>query len=799
VRPSELNPGRPKLFVDKRASAELLGSEDVVADTKTDDDFTAIALDDQGQRHVAWISYDDSAKCDQLWVRNVDSPASTAELAVGGGEINDAKLFLTDGALRLIWCSPASQNNWDIYSATRREKGWTTERLTSSDGTDFHLAADVSRDGRLWIAWQSFRNGNGDIYAKCLVNGRWSDEIQVTSAAVNEWQPSVCVDGNGAAWIAYDTYERGNCDVALRRVVWNGVASVTEPIAIAESADFEAHASVLADNSGRVWVAYDAAGPNWGKDFRNEPTFQEDGTYGEPLHATRRVELRCVKDGRVFRPIVPPPQQLPPSPLEKLDRVSTAKPARFYEYPQLASDGDGRMWLFFRLCRQGYSPHPPKGAVWEICTTSFTEGGWLKPIELPRSRGRQDQRVAICQGRDGLLQCAWADGNRFASVDRKYVAHFGSLPAISERAANLPLEQITVTAEEAAIAKPAVPSTMRRGDEEFRLYFGDLHRHTDISRCSPTIDGCLDDAHRYALDAVEYDFLAITNHERDVDPFSWWRTQKAADLYHIPGAYVPIYGYERSNGAPNGGHRNVFFLTRGAEINRSDSWYSGRNLPPQDTRPDTTLYPWMRQRGGTLTAAHTPEYSKEAMRGTWTYNDPQMEPITEIFQGFRHSYERPDQQVADEASVWHALGKGYRLGFIASSDHISTHTSYACVWATEKTREAIFEALSARRTFAATDRISLDFRIGDALMGEEVAISEPNVRLSIEANGTMPIDEIEIVRSGHVIATLKPRTERVDMLFVDPEPLAGKSYYYVRLLQRDRNVAWGSPVWVDRN
>ena len=83
------------------------------------------------------------------------------------------------------------------------------------------------------------------------------------------------------------------------------------------------------------------------------------------------------------------------------------------------------------------------------------------------------------------------------------------------------------------------PTALAR-DPATHVYFGDLHRHTNISRCAPTIDGSLTDAHRYALDAVELDFLAITDHTRDVGPLDWWRTQQAADLFHIPGRYVPI-------------------------------------------------------------------------------------------------------------------------------------------------------------------------------------------------------------------------------------------------------------------
>ena len=31
--------------------------------------------------------------------------------------------------------------------------------------------------------------------------------------------------------------------------------------------------------------------------------------------------------------------------------------------------------------------------------------------------------------------------------------------------------------------------------------------------------------------------------------------------------------------------------------------------------------------------------------------------------------------------IWDALAKGYRYGFIASSDHVATSSSFTCVWA----------------------------------------------------------------------------------------------------------------------
>jgi hypothetical protein len=806
--PSAIVAGRPAEFLEGRASVEVLGTESLVADTSTDDDFTAIAVKSNGDRFVMWQAYDELSKRDELLIRNVDEPGSDTQRVFDATEFSSPHLFVVkqaDGSetLRAVFCSPGKHANWDVYSAIRTGQGWRPERLSSTDGSDIFLAASQADDGSIWIAWQTFRSGKGEIVARRLHNGKWSDELDVTSKSLGDrWEPAIAAVDHTTAWVGHDSYYHGNYDVYVQRVIQlKDSAGVEKAIAVATSPDFEAHCSLLADGRNKCWVAYDAGGPGWGKDHRSGQTMGQ-GEYAEPLHASRRIELRVIADGKVMQPVEPLPQVRPPDRIHLIERKPDAKPSRFYEYPQLTRDADGRMWLFFRMCRQGYCAHPPMGIDWRVCATTSTEDGWLEPIELPRSQGRQNQRVAFAPGVDAPLELAWSDGNRFASVNRKFSVHHGRLPPVSGTA-EVELTAVELDEPGEAEREPRVLLKMEKGGELYHVFFGDLHRHTNISRCMPTIDGSLDDAHRYAINAVEYDFLAVTDHTRDVDPFSWWRTQKANDWFNIPGRYVPIHAYERSNRTDGGGHRNVFFLKRGAAINPSDHWADGVGRTKPDTNPDTTLYPWMKERGETLTAAHTPEWSKASGKGTWTYNDPQVEPVAEIFQGFRRSYERPGPSVAEQASLWHALKKGYRLGFIASSDHMSTHMSFACVWAKEKTRESIFEALKARRTYAATDRIGLAYYIGDALMGEETQLRPgEDAKLDIKVRGTAEVKEIQVVRSGTVILTAPkpgvPGERDVNLQFTDANTPDGSSYYYVRVVQENEAIAWGSPIWVKR-
>jgi len=345
----------------------------------------------------------------------------------------------------------------------------------------------------------------------------------------------------------------------------------------------------------------------------------------------------------------------------------------------------------------------------------------------------------------------------------------------------------------------------RAAKAEYRIARGDLHRHTDIS-ADGIGDGSLLDLYRYALDAASMDFVAVTDHGAGNDAeYSWWRTQKSSDLFFVPGTFTPLYGYERSLPYPNG-HRNVVFDHRGV-----------RTLPSspeerQGKEGAAKLYRYLRENGG-IAFTHT----SATDQGTdWRDNDPEVEPLTEIYQGFRNSYEHegaPKSATADRPYLWksgyrpagfywNALARGYKLGIQASSDHVSTHLSYACVYTTGLSRRELVDAMRARRTYGATDNILLDFRLVEPggvehMMGESVTLSGAP-RLRVYAAGTAAIARVDIIRNGRYVYTAEPRRADARLEFSDPESASGESYYYARVLQEDGAVAWASPIWVTR-
>jgi hypothetical protein len=85
-------------------------------------------------------------------------------------------------------------------------------------------------------------------------------------------------------------------------------------------------------------------------------------------------------------------------------------------------------------------------------------------------------------------------------------------------------------------------------------------------------------------------------------------------------------------------------------------------------------------------------------------------------------------------------------------------------------------------------------------MGEEIEI-EGKPRIVADVLGTDKIEEVVLIRDGSVIHTLNPRAQKVQFEYVD-SAFAGDSYYYLRVIQADKDEhgnpshAWSSPIWV---
>jgi hypothetical protein len=218
------------------------------------------------------------------------------------------------------------------------------------------------------------------------------------------------------------------------------------------------------------------------------------------------------------------------------------------------------------------------------------------------------------------------------------------------------------------------------------------------------------------------------------------------------------------------------------------------------------LYESLRKTGG-LAIPHTS--ATDSMGTDWRDNDPKLDPVVEIYQGARQNYETKnaprgirDGQESKALGgfqapglVWNAWKKGYRLGVIASSDHYSTHISYAMVYTPQATRQGIFDAIKKRHTYGATDNIILEFWLGDHFMGDDFTAAGKQ-KIRVKARGTGAIDTIHLIRDAKYIYKVAPNQQQADFEYLDAGAGSGEHWYYVRVEQRNGELAWSSPIWV---
>ena len=813
---SQIAAGQRSSFLEGNAAIERLLPSTKLTEDSYQDDYPSALVAKDGSLWVAWVAYHDASD-EVLVARRTTEPASlpswTEPVRVTEKPGDNFKTAIAQDAAGRIWVVWSAQvnGNWDLYARSFDGSRWSSiERLTADPGPDlFHrLIADAQ--GNLYLAWQSFRGGQSDIFLKSYRGNKWSPEVRVSTSQANDWEPAVAADAQGNVYIAWDSYDRGNYDIFLRRL---SAGTLGEVIPIATSPRFEAHADVACDHQGRTWIAWEEGGINWGKDFGNLVP-----SPGTALYESRRLRVACL-EGHQLR--------------ETQDDIMNAVPESFRRYahtPQLVSSGAGRIYALFRLRIATNNMRADIWANlgrWETFVTSHDGTRWQPAVQLTNSVGRVEVSLATAEQRAvNKLWCVWPSDERpFGGgvgparpygmpFVGKHNLYYAAIPLDGSAARPVPLVNYRPPIESSSAPSSRHPNEAadvarirsypyRSGGHTYHILRGDLHRHTDISPDGAG-DGSLFDLYRYALDAAKMDFILVGDHNSGNDhEYSWWRTQKSNDLFYLPGTFIPLYGYERSVAYPNG-HRNVIFVKRGV---RTLPISQAENQGRENTGP--ILYPYLRQNGG-ITTSH----SVATGQGTdWRDHDPELEPVVELYQGYHASYEyegAPRAETPDKLRVihgpyqpagfmWNAWAKGLKLGTQASSDHISTHVSYACLLAEQFTREGLVEAMKQRHTYAATDNIVIDFRTRDAsgehLMGD-LYTGRGAPRLLVKVLGTAEVRQVDVIKNNQFVYTVSPKQREVTFTYSDNKLDEGTGYYYVRVQQVDGQMLWSSPIWV---
>ncbi len=778
------------------------------------------------------------------WSRETNSWSAAMAVTPKGGTVNRTAIAV-DGKNRVwvVW-SELRNGSFGVYArsgtVTDKVVQWSPEiRVSGNGGPDLSPVAATDARGRVWIAWQGYRNGNLEILASVQNELAFSAEKVISTSPANDWDPAIAAAPNGDVAVSWGTYDKGDYDVWFRKMRAPAGTIVADAVQVGAGTQyFEAHSSIAFDAKNRLWLAYEISSARWGKNYGVYDT------WGTPLYDDRDIRLKCFDGNQAFVTSSDLLNVLPGTPLGPKRK---AKPTRsrnpvapnanaaknrrpgaqigprvgpLNSFPRLSIDGAGGVYLAFRTLATPANIRSPLGSIWEENVVYFDGHQWVGPILIPRTDGLLETRPAMLPMEAGRVLAVTAMDHRqsipqglgSAGAERinsdLYVSELrldglGVAEPNSELApiaADAPMQPDARTvAEREQVAKARAYRIPYEGTQ-LKILRGDFHRHTEYSLVG-TRDGSLDDAYRYMIDAAALDWGGCCDTENgEGHEYFWWRQQTAAEAYRLGDRFVPLFAFEHEARYPEG-HRVVLFAKRGVR--------PAPHLPPvavdapPGPAPDTQmLYRYLKEFGG-ISIPHT---TATEFGTDWRDHDA-VEPDVEIYQGSRQSYEKADgPRAAKEGDslgrlqpagyVTAALDKGYRLGFTAGSDHFSTHQSFTSVLTADATREGILEALKKRHVYAATDNIIADVRSGEHIAGDEFAV-EGQPKISVKLTGTGPFAKVTIVKDGVDAAVETPQTTEVRFEWTDTGAVAGKtSYYYVRGEQADGQVVWVSPMWI---
>ncbi len=340
-----------------------------------------------------------------------------------------------------------------------------------------------------------------------------------------------------------------------------------------------------------------------------------------------------------------------------------------------------------------------------------------------------------------------------------------------------------------------------RQNENYNIYFGQLHSHTEYSDGA---GGC-DQAFDYAKNtASQIDFLAVTDHSNSLDNADratladrnvseeWKEGRTLADKY-TDNTFVGIYGFEMtwSNGL---GHINTF------------------NTPgfQSRTQVDYNTYSTALSNYYTTLKTETESISQFNHPGTTFGDFSDFDHYDEDIDSLMNLIEVGNGEGAVGSSGYfssyeyytRALDKGWHVAPTNNQDNHKgnwgdSNTARTVILADSLTRDNIYDALRNMRVYATEDNdLEITYTLNDEIMGT-ILEEKPNsadIEVILKDPTDASIGKVEVIVNGELSVDQKiVNTKEATVDFTLP---ADYSYYYIRVTQPDKNIAVTAPVWV---
>jgi len=336
------------------------------------------------------------------------------------------------------------------------------------------------------------------------------------------------------------------------------------------------------------------------------------------------------------------------------------------------------------------------------------------------------------------------------------------------------------------------------GVEEFKVYFGQLHSHTNYSDGQ----GTPDDAYTWARDKGNADFFAITDHSNSFDNDSkcnitngsasteWTNLLNTANKYNEAGRFVAIGGYEMTWSGSTGGYGHInTFNTAGFESRNNSTMNLKKYYQTISAQPNSISQ--LNHPGTTFG-----DFSDFA------YLDPMVDKVVNLVEvGNGEGPVRGSGYFPSYDYYTRALDKGWHVAPSNNQDNhlgnwVTSNDARTVVLASNLTRDGIYSAIKNKRVYSTEDKnLKINYKVNDKVMGS--TLDNPtalNINISFEdGDAADKISKVSIIANGGTVVASKLFNSNIGNwdLQLDPK----YSYYYVRIDEADKDIAVTAPVW----
>jgi len=270
----------------KATSSKWMRTEVVSTESTDDSHQPSIAVDSNGNIHIAWLDvtdYDGAGtdtdifyKCwkatSSTWTTTeIVSTESTADSRYSSIAVDSV------GNVHIVWEEPTgyveSGEKRDIFYRCWNVSSniWTTTEVVTTESTNTSYEPSIALDsiGNAHVVWGDSTNysgsgGEGDIFYKLrnTTSNTWTTtEVVSTESTAGSGEPSIAVDNNGnvhVVWYDHTNYGGSGTDTDIFCKHWNVTSSTwtTTEVVSTESTAGSVEPSIAVDNKGNVHVVW---------------------------------------------------------------------------------------------------------------------------------------------------------------------------------------------------------------------------------------------------------------------------------------------------------------------------------------------------------------------------------------------------------------------------------------------------------------------------------------------------------------------------------------------------------------